>query len=46
MNDLMSVDKKGVEIFCVNSIDDTLYKHTHKISLAEVQALCTCMYRN
>ena len=34
MNDLM----KDVEIFCVNSIDDTLYKHTHKISLAEVQA--------
>ena len=38
MNDLMSVNKKDVEIFCVNSIDDTLYKHTHKISLAEVQA--------
>ena len=38
MNDLMSVYKKGVEIFCVNSIDDILYKHTNKISLAEVQA--------
>ena len=34
----MSVNKKDVEIFCVKSIDDTLYKHTHKISLAEVQA--------
>ena len=38
MNDLMSVNKKDIEIFSVNSIDDTLYKHTHKISLAEVQA--------
>ena len=38
MNDLMSVNKKDVEIFCVNSIDDTLYKHIHKISLAKVQA--------
>ena len=38
MNDLMSVNRKDVKSFCVNSIDDTLYKHNHKISLAEVQA--------
>ena len=34
----MSVNKKVVEILCVNKIDDTLFKHTHKISIAEVQA--------
>ena len=38
MNDWMSVNRKDVETVCVNSMDDTLYKHTHKISRAEVQA--------
>ena len=38
MNDLMSVNRKDVKTFCVNSMDDVLYKHSHKISLAEVQA--------
>ena len=38
MNDLMSVNRKDVKTFCVNSMDDTLYKYTHTISLAKVQA--------
>ena len=42
MNDLMSVNKKDVEIFCVNSIDYTLYTLDIRLALLKFRR----QYRN
>ena len=42
MNDLMSVNKKDVEIFCVNSIDELYIKHTIRLALLKYRR----QYRN